>query len=535
MKGRLPLLGILGASATFLASLYLPWVSATAPLPGSGSGGISGLLNLTAGGFDQTSGWFSSFGAAAGLIALGVFAATALELAGRSGTFRLPLPAAAFALLFLSVMTALEVWNYGLRYGDLHAVLHRDVGMYLGLVSAAIVFVCAVGTQALAFRPRFSLSGTAGVALTGTLLAGFLVPQLTVHVTRLPADSSFIGYQLFSVGLLVQVAICVLACFSIPLWRRTAAARERLALTAAIALLTAGFLVPLRSFSRFWPWELWLLLACAGALLVLSLVTGSKLQVTRPRLADVATIAAAVIFLASLFLPWQKEDCAPGACAYLADGWSSGGGNAGIFTVLLLIGLLGYRRKFRELAVGAAVYAAAAGLEITSHGPLLYGALLGFAGATVLLVDAARHFRPIPQARFAVRIVPLALCLGFLSFIVGEMTRNLDTTLALQSPWRQGELAVAAMWLGLRLLVRWSDNPRDSDEVVLLPVALLAVTTLDLIVVRGFGISWGGLVSVFLCLVLALCGWVERYRGGLDRFRIPEEIWRIDRLPPVED
>jgi hypothetical protein len=40
-------------------------------------------------------------------------------------------------------------------------------------------------------------------------------------------------------------------------------------------------------------------------------------------------------------------------------------------------------------------------------------------------------------------------------------------------------------------------------------------------------------ILVGLCLVLALCGWIEEH-NGLDGVRVPEEIWRIDRLPEPE-
>jgi len=55
---------------------------------------------------------------------------------------------------------------------------------------------------------------------------------------------------------------------------------------------------------------------------------------------------------------------------------------------------------------------------------------------------------------------------------------------------------------------------------------------LDVILIRrAFGtINWEGWVSVGLCVLLAALGWLER-NGGLENFRLPEEIWRIDRLP----
>jgi len=40
-------------------------------------------------------------------------------------------------------------------------------------------------------------------------------------------------------------------------------------------------------------------------------------------------------------------------------------------------------------------------------------------------------------------------------------------------------------------------------------------------------------ILVGLCLLLALFGWIEE-TSGLERVRVPEEAWRLDRLPGVE-
>jgi hypothetical protein len=67
---------------------------------------------------------------------------------------------------------------------------------------------------------------------------------------------------------------------------------------------------------------------------------------------------------------------------------------------------------------------------------------------------------------------------------------------------------------------------------VLLPLALLALTVLALTIThRAFGvIGWESWLSIGLCVLLAVLGWLERTRR-LDSFRVPEEIWRVDRLP----
>jgi hypothetical protein len=89
---------------------------------------------------------------------------------------------------------------------------------------------------------------------------------------------------------------------------------------------------------------------------------------------------------------------------------------------------------------------------------------------------------------------------------------------------------VAAVLVALRLLGRWLGGSRDDSELLMLPLVLLALTVLDLVAIRGQGISWEGWASVVLCAALVALGWVER-NGGLERLRVPEEIWRVDRLP----
>jgi hypothetical protein len=46
-------------------------------------------------------------------------------------------------------------------------------------------------------------------------------------------------------------------------------------------------------------------------------------------------------------------------------------------------------------------------------------------------------------------------------------------------------------------------------------------------------IGWESWVSIALCVLLAVLGWLER-SSRLESFRVPEEIWRVDRLPEAE-
>ena len=162
-----------------------------------------------------------------------------------------------------------------------------------------------------------------------------------------------------------------------------------------------------------------------------------------------------------------------------------------------------------------------------------YGAPLGFAGAALLVLAAARRLGNVPPdpKRILVRFVPLVACLGFLAIPVVTMTGRLSQPLEVDSPWHWYWLELGAIMVALRLLGRWLGGPKADDELVLLPLALLVLTVLDVILARrAFGaVSWEGWVSVGLCVLLAVVGWLER-TTGLERLRVPDEIWRVDRL-----
>jgi hypothetical protein len=205
----------------------------------------------------------------------------------------------------------------------------------------------------------------------------------------------------------------------------------------------------------------------------------------------------------------------------------------------LLVSLVWFQRFFGEFAIGAAIYVASGGMATTHFGAMRYGAPLGYAAGAALLFLALWHLRIPPGRRYLVRLIPVGAALGLLFFEVAPLLGN-AAAFEYESPWRWLPLVTAFAIVGtLRLALRWLDRPRDYDEVVLLPVGLLTLTSLELLygAVGEFGgtVNWEGWVSVFLCLVLVACGRAERNGGGLDRLRIPEAIWRIDRLPAVKD
>jgi hypothetical protein len=177
----------------------------------------------------------------------------------------------------------------------------------------------------------------------------------------------------------------------------------------------------------------------------------------------------------------------------------------------------------------------AAGFELTQYAHLGYGTPSGFAGAAFLLLGAARRLPSVPRdpRRLVAQLVPLVACGCFLAIPIAALTDRLSPRLEFDSPWRVIWFEVAAVLVALRLLGRWLSGARDDIGLVLLPLVLLALTALDLIAIRGQGISWEGWASVVLCAALVAFGWVER-NGGLERLRIPDEIWRVDRLPEID-
>jgi hypothetical protein len=100
-----------------------------------------------------------------------------------------------------------------------------------------------------------------------------------------------------------------------------------------------------------------------------------------------------------------------------------------------------------------------------------------------------------------------------------------------------GWLPVPGLLLALYLARLWMLQMRNSVragyQLVLVPLVLLTLASLELIRFRDDGVLWSAVILVGLCLVLMLYGWIEE-RSGLEGFRVPEEVWRIDRLPGAE-
>lgn len=503
MRRRLPLLLLLASAMTCLASLYLPWETAPrVPV--------------------APTGWESSFGQAAGLLALALAAGAAAALARPRLETRLPLARSAFLLGYLGLSVWAELRALGMY--EQSALAHESVrygsGAYLGVAGALVAVLAAQVLRRDEFARPPSLPGAAGTLLTLGLLAAFILPLLRPHV---PSHSGAFAFEIAHPGPTATAFAAGVALFGVPFWTDPRRTRERLAVAVATAVLTGG---SLSLTGGRWTSYSWLALGCSLALLALAAAESSGLRLAVPPWVALTTAAAAVLLIAALFLPWQHE-CYSSSC-YSASGWTlSFSALAGGLAILLVTLLVVAAGAFgAELALAVAVLLLASGFVLTEYTSLAYGAVLGFAGAAGMLLPLGAAPRPVPAEGRYLRLAAVAVCLGFLAIAVVPLTGRLSPRLELEAPWRLLWLQMAAVLGALRLLGRWLTGPLGDGELVLLPLALLALTALDLVYTRGQGLGWGGGLAVGLCLLLLLLGEGGR-RGSL---RVPE-VLRIDRLP----
>jgi hypothetical protein len=541
---------MLSGSLAFLVSLYFPWVSSAFCISQLRCiGGGNPIVN--------TFGW-GGFGQIAAVLALALAAGAVAAAVDRRFAVRLPFGWMAIALGIFAVLTAADLWSSGVASGWLEG---GRIGLRptirIGLMPAPYVGLAGVGLASAGAvaarwgeitRPR-RLTSAAGTLITLALIASFALPALRA-LSDLPYPQQGLAPD-----------ICVFACLGLLAWHGRSPA-PRLATAAAIGVLVAAQLLPLRHEYKGWPYELWLLVASTGGLIVLSLAGSAGLRIRRPAVSELVIVVGSVLVLVSLFLQW-KSSCQASHC-YTQRGWSVGE-FAGVFALGLILALVWAGRFVRELAIGSAIFVLTAGVAIATmadifiprHGvsaasSLDYGALLGFAGAALLVTVAVGRPRPVLNRRSLIRLAPLLAALGLLSFEVAPTTLNLVDILgktklfAVQSPFvTLGWLGAVAVLVTLRLVYVWLDNPGDSAEVVRLPLALLALTALSLIhdhvvtttiSVLGFtyekGVSWEGWVALFLCVLLVACGWIARGGHASARLPIPRRSWRAD--PGVE-
>lgn len=535
MQNRLPSLVLLASALTFLASLFLPWQELRAPTAGTG---VFGMLNLFAssGNFE---GWDTTSGVAASLAALALATVAAAALIRPTAVVRARLTPIALAMLYLAIGSVLVMRAEEKVYGRrLH--FHYAYGMFLGLAVAAIALVSAVALEASAIRrPRPIESVTALLAVG--LLASALLPWASPFGPD--RTMSFPGVTL---GLVVLLAAGVCAVVGRALW--TGATRPA---AFAVAMLTGA------GANAIWPntirYGAWIALGFAIALVVVAAVAEPGWRPVRPPFALGLGAAAATVLVVSLFLPWQQF-CNPGGHPYGhgigscigTTGWANGefGSFTGVLALLLIFGALAATRLAfppTEIVLAIATLVAVMGASLGkslgypswSFG---YGAYIGFAATGLLLFIALSRVPPprIESRHALARLGPLAAAFAAFLTIAVPLWAVLPDRWSSQAAVLTDWYAVAGLLLTIHLLRRWLESARripfPSDQLVALPLALLALTALELIQRRSEGMTWGGGILVGLCLVLALLGWLEP-SGRLESIRVPEELWRIDRLP----
>jgi hypothetical protein len=390
------------------------------------------------------------------------------------------------------------------------------------------------------------------LVLLGGLLAAFLLPWWEQEYfgpdNEVVASFTTPGITSSAAAVAAALALCLPY-----LWSRVdATLAGRLGLATAVALFTGGAAVSLQPFFGDRHYGLWLALGLAGGLLLLALVEGPRsLSLARSSWRQLAAGGAGALFLGTLFLPWQSwcydagHGFGPiGGHCYSTNAWtmSTPTAAAALLAIVLVAAVLRPHRHLpvAGLAAGFGLLVATIGFHLQDGGDdgihvgHAYGSTIGFILAAVLSALALAQSRlPTPDwRRAAVRLAPIAACAAYLTIIVlplWDVFQEDFHTPPIYPPvsW----LTIAGALLGIHLIGLWVRQIAGASgraELVLVPLALLALATVDLIDQRAEAATWGRGAIVGLCLLLALLGRIEQ-REGLENARIPGAL-RVDRL-----
>ena len=535
MQNRLPFMVLLASALTFLASLFLPWREVQAH---SGGPGILGLLSLVATD-GNLEGWATTVGVAASLAALVLVTAAASALIRPTGSLRVRFTPIALAMLYLAIGSVL-VMRAEERVYERRLHVHYAYGMFLGLTAATVALVAAVGLEAREMRRPRHLEPL-GALLGVGLLAAALLPWASPFGPD--RTLSFPGVTLGLVVLLTAGACVIVGTAP---W-----SGPPLYAAVGVAVLTGA------GVNAIWPntirYGAWIALGCAIALVAVAALAKPAPRPVRPPFALGLGAAAAAVLVVSLFLPWQQF-CNPGGNPYghgigsciATTGWANGefGSFTGVLALLLIFGALGATALAlppTEIVLAIATLVAVVGASLGkssgySSWSFGYGAYVGFAATGILLFIALSRVPPprIEGRHALARLVPLAAAFAaFLTIALPSWT-VLPVQWSSQAVVLRDWYAVVGLLLAIHLMRRWLESARripfPSEQLVLLPLTLLALTALQLIRNRSEGMTWGGGILAGLCLLLAVVGWLE-LDGRLESIRVPGEIWRIDRLP----
>jgi len=491
------------SALTLLVSLYLPWQESHTPFTG------------------RLDGWSTGDGGAAALVALALgFAAVLLlvrpRLAGRWITGSL-----AIALAYLTAGIGLQVHAeaavhlpaFGAGSTTFEAAGYAwTYGSWIGLAAGGVALGGGVILCRRDLARRLDAADALAVALGLGILASFLLPWITSSaIGRFPG---------------LEAPTATIAALVLLLGAR----RIRLPAAVAVAILVGASATIVASLKSELLYGAWIGIGCSVALVaVLALRARPLTMPAAPRGWAAARTAAELALVVALFLPWEKL-AIPHQGTFALDGWQElAGAAAGALALLLLV----VPRLPYAVETVAAIAFLVAWIE-TGFGSftgfhMAYGAYVCLAAASVLVVGAVPMLRPVPVSRRTALPVAAAIC------CVGSVV--IPTWNALPQSWTfeagavYGWFVVVGLLLGIYLIRAWTRGGR----LTLPALGFLALPTLQLIRLRDeLGLVWGTWILVGLCLVLVVLGWIEEYGGGLGSFRMPEEIWRVDRLPGAE-
>jgi hypothetical protein len=530
MNRRLPLFLLLASALAFLVSLFLPWREST--VPNAGNLSIQGFLELASGG-GHIDGWLAISGDVAVLLVVAVVLATVTALRRSELAARLPLTGLGVALGYFAVAVAHETHTLASELGAITRQTRTTswtYGFYLGIASAGVAVLSGLALRRSESR---RLQGTAdGVAggLGVALLIAFLLPW-----------ANYGGVSNYSAHG-IQAPPAAIAALGVILgagWLYSEAGRRwRLPAAIAAAILTGGAAAALAIAGEY-AYGTWIGIGCAISLVVLEAVRAWPERLPVPPHALIVRVGAAALLIVALFLPWEENN--PSGVSY--DGWvtSTGAAAGGLCLLLLASPALPKAEGFvLDAVVGVAIFVSAAG---TSYREELiffrvgYGAFLGIAAAGILLASVLRPWRPGPldRRRALARAVPLAASILCVAAAVVPLWFLLPVSETFQSYALYGSMAVPGVLLGLYLVRLWASRVRGPEStghrLTVVPLVLLTLASLELIRFRdNSDVIWGAIILVGLSLLLIVFGWIEE-----EGVRVPEEIWRVDRLPPVED
>ncbi|HLX31928.1 MAG TPA: hypothetical protein VKR79_04085 [Gaiellaceae bacterium] len=491
---------LLASSLTFLVSLYVSWETWRGP-----HGSFGSPLN----------GWFAEAGAIAALVALTLaFAAVALLIRPQL-VARWTVGSLAVVLGYLAVGVALQVHGATTaRFVSSTGYPHYSwaYGSWIGLAAGGVALLggAALWRRDLFRRP--DASGALAVGLGLGVLASSFMPWI--------ASPGFGWYPGLEAPAATLAALVLLF----------GARRLQLPLTVAVAVLV-GAATTIKVFPQSsLSYGACLGLGCAVALVALQALRARPWRVpAAPRGAALVRSAAALVLVVALFLPWERLQIQIPGGAFTVNGWQElSGAAAGALALLLLAApALPYAVE-AVTAIAFLVASTGTGFGSFPGFRVAYGAYVGFAATALLVVGALMTLRPVALNRRRARVVavPLAASVCSLGAVV------VPTWNILPESWPAtavtGWFVVAGVLIAIYLIRAWTRG----GHLVMPALSLLALPVFELILRRDeLGLIWGIWILIGLCLLLVVLGWIEEYGGGLGSFRIPEEIWRVDRLP----